>query len=1384
MADILEHEQITDGKHPIRYLLYPCTGAEWLIVIFSAFANDKSPIRHPYHHLRLLEGIPVHRLYIQDTYGKNGVYYLCNDMDFGVADAVEALIRKVQRSLGCDDAHTIPFGSSKGGSAALYFGLRLDLAHVFSAVPQFRIGTYLLNSGLTKHETLNDMLGTQDREARVATLNMVIEQMLMTHHNTMLHVLTSTGDEQYEEQIVPFLNVLEREGISDLHDICFDERMKCHNDVANRLKDFVEINLVNLMYGCQVTICDHMQTVSRKNNTSEQYQVIYRYEKKDGTWEQHDMGNGSCSVPIEQIWYSEINIWKNGKEIWSISPSLWLEDTASVAFTEGDSGWDLCISKTDACPPGMLFNFQIHDKSGARIYKQPYSSQTKFHVDLALDKGYYLYVLKYRKYAFVSPKIPFQATKAIDIPPVCEYAYEIKQGVLLFCITSIAGSDTSYEFHIIHDGNVILKQSSASDPSVTLKLTDPGYYSVIYFIKNKNGRYQFTSDVKPYLPQKACIYGPDSLKQYCIQTDIIPADPTEDSAFTLIDPIVLAESWETKLFPNGTPDAAATAEMRRAFGSFLSGQTGRPVYVIQWNLWQTNTVSRRLIWILEEFYHICRKSIQNAVELLPLIVTAPIPPSFDLPILDALYQIYQDELRSSLKEVIYRQEFRPLDSARIEVVQHEDQLTAHFKVPQQRITDRFSFYLLRNGKLCKKTTWSQQPVATWPLSEDGVYVVQGMVLRGGKIIVRRTLGTALFGADTREKFDRFCKEDTIGTEIELSKILPFVPETAPFCNILLISQKETIPDRLPLSFPIPWLSECQIGNWNTAIYSQGQLLSDRKGGHAVFSGHLLYHHKLYFGAEVENCLEDIQTLSDQRGQYAYTAWNDKHLEVGADYFGCQQWFYYQTETLFIASNSYYLLLLALKNRNIVLNLDVDKACITLSSAGINLLSQNFCRSMDMKGVYQLTVDKHLRLGKNGWTFSDSEVGRILREDAVYHEALYRKQLNEAAEELIETLSDILEAPQLQKFVVDLDDDLNSRMVYAILSNLSVDRARVKISINSSAGDKSRKLANQINGLYGYPYNDFPQEIEVLSLRDADIRCRNFGLGLYYGYGIINKMMVDPERGNITGGGGEIISRPVYGRKYLNTPVAMQTDCFAFAQSIYDDYSRSFCIGTEALGSAFCAYLGSELSLLPGNMPIQTFENHYFAYYHSCRFGVGDRAVGSLYLHPLQSPKAMRLFQMSYPAHQSIRTQLDLLYQLNPAVAAIPFSSEADNTDLEQLRPELAIQDLRWREMHLNPEADMALWEEAEAHRKAGIQVLNPSSVKQPYPPMSEILYLGLLRNFRILMNACPELCERVGVPLYAHFQEIKNNTREISFWYSKVTSLMDQIVNFSPLFSD
>lgn len=964
-----------------------------------------------------------------------------------------------------------------------------------------------------------------------------------------------------------------------------------------------------------------------------------------------------------------------------------------------------------------------------------------------------------------------------------KYSFTIQDNRLSFIMDIPPDEGALYAFYVQCNGERVHTQAYADTPFITWDLQKPGWYTVVYFTKKNEDIQYHTSSTLAYFPTMAHVSGPEQLKEYCVSAAITPVDARKKGDFMLLDPIDLASEWEERVFATDIPDEVAVSELRKEWARVLSAGKDEPVYVIRWSLWESGLDARHLLWILEELYHICRDPSSSNVELLPSIITSQTYTGEQAAFVSELYREHKDKLKELLQEVVQRQQFRGLDDARIAVEYTGNRLSAHFECPDLRPGDRFAFYLCLDGQIDQRTPLGENPFAEWELSKDGVYSVQGFIKRGGKTFIRRTLCTAWFGQTAKAQFETFLEDETVGKGITLSQTLPFVPENTPFCNIVLISEKGRRPEAFSGAFPVPFLAENKIGDWNTAFYSQGQLLTCANRDKAIFSGRLYRNRKIYLGAEVEQALESGQTLADHQGHYSYVAWNSKNLVAGVDFFGFNHWFYYQSETLLIMSNSYYPLLLALKERNIHLDLDVDKACVTLSSVRLQFLSQNFSRSMDLKDVYQLTADKQLTLDASGWNISDSGCGRLMKEDIVYHEEDYRKQLVEAKDDLIEILSDILKELRFKKVIVDLTGGLDSRLIYSALTNLSFDRERVKINTYPVGGSRDLEIATRINSLYHYSYHDFPQAFERLSYQEGDIRWRNTCLGTYYTHSLGILKSLEPEQCKLIGACGEIVARPYLGRKYLNTHVAKQTDCMRFVQDIYDDYAANFVIGADVLQPAFLEYVEYELSHLPGNRPIQMLENQYYTFRHGYHFGVGDHVTHQTQLKPLQSIKMMRLLKMSYAVHQSIRLQLDMLYQLNPAVAAIPFDYEMDNADREKLRPELAIDSPYWRDMRLLPEreAEQAAWDEAEIRRKRGITYLNSSQGQDM--PIQQLLYSGLLKNFRVLMNACPELRDKVGVPLYAHFQKIKGRTTDVSYWYNKVTSLMDQLAVFHPIVS-
>lgn len=175
-----------------------------LLVIFSGF-RDKGTLDFG----RALDGIRNNILWIYDEFeeaGENCYYYMAENKT-EPRDLVDEFLESVCTSLNLEWSNISVAGFSKGGSAALYYGLRHRVGAVISTVPQFLIGRYVRQSWPA---VFDFMRGSEEPDIAQKTLDAVIPQTLAGHADaqTYVYVLTSPADHQYEEEIKPYLGEL------------------------------------------------------------------------------------------------------------------------------------------------------------------------------------------------------------------------------------------------------------------------------------------------------------------------------------------------------------------------------------------------------------------------------------------------------------------------------------------------------------------------------------------------------------------------------------------------------------------------------------------------------------------------------------------------------------------------------------------------------------------------------------------------------------------------------------------------------------------------------------------------------------------------------------------------------------------------------------------------------------------------------------------------------------------------------------------------------------------------------------------------------------------------------------------------------------------------
>lgn len=210
----------------VKYLFAPKRNSRTLVIIFSGM-NSK---RASYSYLNLLNGLPHNRLYILDNFGDPilGCFYRGTDLQNQVEQAVDALLQSMIAEHGFD--RLIFAGSSKGGYAALNFGLNYPDSVIITGAPQYYLGYYLTHR--KSPQLLRIIAGEKHTEEDIVVMDQHLRDKILRQADTFrgkIYLHYSTQEHTYPEHIQHLLKDLKCNGYSVEEDIC---EYCQHDDVA------------------------------------------------------------------------------------------------------------------------------------------------------------------------------------------------------------------------------------------------------------------------------------------------------------------------------------------------------------------------------------------------------------------------------------------------------------------------------------------------------------------------------------------------------------------------------------------------------------------------------------------------------------------------------------------------------------------------------------------------------------------------------------------------------------------------------------------------------------------------------------------------------------------------------------------------------------------------------------------------------------------------------------------------------------------------------------------------------------------------------------------------------------------------------------------------
>lgn len=144
-------EHVDEAGRRYGHALVTHPGAEGLAIHFSAFFGAwgnarayRDTFKGYFHRLKMLGTHPRRNwLFLCDPYGAfdNGTYYLGEAGDLHVERAVHRIIDETLDRLDVAPDRVVTLGSSMGGTAALKFGLRHDVAGIVAIGPHIDLDT-------------------------------------------------------------------------------------------------------------------------------------------------------------------------------------------------------------------------------------------------------------------------------------------------------------------------------------------------------------------------------------------------------------------------------------------------------------------------------------------------------------------------------------------------------------------------------------------------------------------------------------------------------------------------------------------------------------------------------------------------------------------------------------------------------------------------------------------------------------------------------------------------------------------------------------------------------------------------------------------------------------------------------------------------------------------------------------------------------------------------------------------------------------------------------------------------------------------------------------------------------------------------------------------
>lgn len=210
-------EKIFFSDNPVKYVFQEAKkDVRYLVLSFSGlYATEFQGGPPVYNHMRTLNSVKAHKLFILDSYQNQFCYYVGfgGEMDF--ERSVIALITKIANEYKVPPENIIATGSSKGGAAALYYSFKYQFGKAVIGAPQIYIAKYLEQRASSDSMRLryHNLLGDHSLKGKAFWNGLILNQAYQARTFPELHFHVGKGDFHYTDHLKILLQVLDEKKV-------------------------------------------------------------------------------------------------------------------------------------------------------------------------------------------------------------------------------------------------------------------------------------------------------------------------------------------------------------------------------------------------------------------------------------------------------------------------------------------------------------------------------------------------------------------------------------------------------------------------------------------------------------------------------------------------------------------------------------------------------------------------------------------------------------------------------------------------------------------------------------------------------------------------------------------------------------------------------------------------------------------------------------------------------------------------------------------------------------------------------------------------------------------------------------------------------------------